>query len=66
MQQNLQQNKDLVKRVFDSVFDKYDLMNDLMSLGAHRLWKKELIKMINPINGQKLIDVACGTGDIGK
>ena len=66
MQQNLQQNKDLVKRVFDSVFDKYDLMNDVMSLGAHRLWKKELIKMINPINGQKLIDVACGTGDIGK
>ena len=66
MQQNLQQNKDLVKRVFDSVFDKYDLMNDIMSLGAHRLWKKELIKMINPINGQKLIDVACGTGDIGK
>ncbi len=66
MQQNLQQNKDLVKRVFDSVFDKYDLMNDVMSLGAHRLWKKELIKMINPMNGQKLIDVACGTGDIGK
>ena len=52
MQQNLQQNKGLVQSVFDSVFDKYDLMNDLMSLGIHRLWKKELIYMINPTYNQ--------------
>ena len=66
MQQNLQQNKGLVQSVFDSVFDKYDLMNDLMSLGIHRLWKKELIYMINPTYNQKLIDVGSGTGDVAK
>jgi len=66
MRQNLQQNKGLVQSVFDDVFDKYDLMNDLMSLGIHRIWKKELIQIMNPSSRQKLIDVACGTGDIGK
>tara|TARA_Y100000590_G_scaffold301642_1_gene340073 strand:- start:132 stop:836 length:705 start_codon:yes stop_codon:yes gene_type:complete len=66
MQQNLQQKKGLVKNVFDKVFDKYDLMNDIMSLGIHRVWKKELIYMMNPTIGQKLLDVACGTGDIAK
>ncbi len=66
MQQNLQQKKGLVENVFNKVFDKYDLMNDLMSLGIHRIWKKELIYMMNPSIGQKLIDVACGTGDVAK
>ena len=66
MQQNLQQNKGLVKSVFDTVFDKYDLMNDIMSFGVHRIWKQELIYMINPSNKKKLIDVASGTGDIAK
>ena len=66
MQQNLQQNKWLVQNVFNSVFDKYDLMNDLMSFGVHRLWKKELIYMMNPIYKQKLIDVGSGTGDVAK
>ena len=41
-------------------------MNDLMSLGIHRLWKKNLLNMMNPSKKQKLIDVACGTGDIAK
>ena len=66
MQQNLQNKKGLVKNVFDQVYDKYDLMNDFMSLGIHRIWKKSLINMINPSNDQKLIDVGCGTGDIAK
>ena len=66
MQQNLQQKKGLVENVFNKVFDKYDLMNDLMSLGIHRIWKKELIYMINPSIGQKLVDVASGTGDVAK
>ena len=66
MQQNLQNKKGLVKNVFDQVFDKYDLMNDFMSLGIHRLWKKNLLNMMNPSPNQKLIDVACGTGDIAK
>ena len=66
MQQYLQNKKGLVQGVFDQVFDKYDLMNDFMSLGVHRLWKKNLINMMNPSKNQNLIDVACGTGDIGK
>ena len=66
MKQHLQQNNRLVQNVFNNVFDKYDLMNDIMSLGAHRIWKKELIHMINPFKEKKLIDVASGTGDIAK
>ena len=66
MQQRLQQNNGLVKKVFNSVFNKYDLMNDIMSFGIHRLWKKELIHILNPSEKTKLIDVGCGTGDIGK
>ena len=66
MQQYLQNKKGLVQSVFDRVYDKYDLMNDFMSLGIHRIWKKNLINMMNPSLNNKLIDVACGTGDIGK
>ena len=66
MQQYLQNKKGLVENVFDQVYDRYDLMNDFMSLGIHRLWKKNLINMMNPSPNQKLIDVACGTGDIAK
>ena len=64
MQQYLQNKKGLVQNVFDQVYDRYDLMNDFMSLGIHRLWKKNLINMMNPSLNQNLIDVACGTGDI--
>ncbi len=66
MQQYLQNKKGLVQNVFDQVYDQYDLMNDIMSLGVHRLWKKNLINMMNPSFNQNLIDVACGTGDIAK
>ncbi len=66
MQQYLQNKKGLVQNVFDQVYDQYDLMNDFMSLGVHRLWKKSLLNMMNPLPHQKLIDVACGTGDIAK
>ena len=66
MQQYLQNKKGLVESVFNKVNDKYDLMNDFMSLGVHRIWKKSLIQMMNPSEDKKLIDVACGTGDIGK
>ena len=66
MQQYLQNKKGLVKGVFDQVYNRYDLMNDFMSLGVHRIWKKNLINMMNPSKDQNLIDVACGTGDIGK
>lgn len=57
----------LVNQVFASVAGRYDLMNDLMSGGLHRLWKRELITMLNAPRGEtpfKLLDVAGGTGDI--
>jgi len=66
MQQYLQNKKGFVQGVFDRVYDKYDLMNDFMSLGIHRIWKKNLINMMSPYSKKNLIDVACGTGDIGK
>ena len=54
----------VVTKVFEEVFDKYDLMNDLMSLGIHRLWKRTFINWLNPQKNTKLVDVASGTGDI--
>jgi demethylmenaquinone methyltransferase/2-methoxy-6-polyprenyl-1,4-benzoquinol methylase len=66
MQQFLQNQKGLVQKVFDKVYDKYDLMNDFMSLGIHRIWKKDFMMMMSPSLNKKLIDVGCGTGDISK
>ncbi len=66
MQQYLQNKKGLVQNVFDQVYDRYDLMNDFMSLGIHRIWKKNLLNMMNPSHNKKLIDMASGTGDIAK
>ncbi len=66
MQQYLQNKKGLVQNVFNQVYSKYDLMNDFMSLGIHRMWKKNLLNMMSPSLKSNLIDVACGTGDIGK
>lgn len=54
----------LVRGVFDNVAVKYDLMNDLMSGGLHRLWKNRLVRMIRPRDSQTFLDVAGGTGDI--
>lgn len=54
----------LVRAVFDSVAPAYDAMNDLMSLGIHRTWKRVLLDRLAPRPGQALIDVAGGTGDV--
>lgn len=54
----------LVRQVFDRVAPRYDLMNDLMSAGLHRLWKTTLVDTLNPRPGMTLIDVAGGTGDV--
>jgi demethylmenaquinone methyltransferase / 2-methoxy-6-polyprenyl-1,4-benzoquinol methylase len=57
----------LVNQVFASVAERYDLMNDLMSGGLHRLWKRDFITWLNPPKGEqtyRLLDVAGGTGDI--
>ena len=55
----------LVGQVFSSVAGKYDLMNDLMSLGIHRLWKRFTIDQTRARPGQQVLDVAGGTGDLG-
>jgi demethylmenaquinone methyltransferase/2-methoxy-6-polyprenyl-1,4-benzoquinol methylase len=54
----------LVKEVFSSVAARYDLMNDLMSAGVHRIWKDALVEWLNPQPGWRCLDVAGGTGDI--
>ena len=54
----------LVHGVFTSVASRYDVMNDFMSLGIHRLWKRYLIDRLSPEPGEKFLDVAGGTGDI--
>ncbi|WP_051212245.1 class I SAM-dependent methyltransferase [Rubritepida flocculans] len=54
----------LVREVFDSVAPRYDVMNDLMSLGVHRVWKRIFVNAIQPRPGETLLDLAGGTGDI--
>jgi demethylmenaquinone methyltransferase/2-methoxy-6-polyprenyl-1,4-benzoquinol methylase len=66
MKTDYKNSKRFVSRVFQDVFNKYDLMNDLMSLGVHRLWKKKFINWLNPQKNTVLLDVASGTGDIAK
>lgn len=56
----------LVRGVFDRVAGRYDLMNDVMSAGVHRLWKQVMIDWLDPQPGQRLIDVAGGTGDVAQ
>src|SRR5437660_1489761 len=63
----LSDKQTLVNDVFHSVAQRYDLMNDLMSAGLHRLWKQAMINALNPPRGEKpfaLLDLAGGTGDI--
>lgn len=66
---NIHQNKNkkkIVQEVFNKASDNYDLMNDLMSLGSHRLWKKQMINNLNIKNNDSIIDMASGTGDLSK
>ena len=56
--------KPMVRAVFDSVAPRYDMMNDLMSLGVHRLWKREFVQGLDPRPNRTLLDLAGGTGDI--
>ena len=59
-----QEKTKLVNSVFDQVYKSYDLMNDIMSFGVHRIWKKNLVSWMKPQLGNKIIDVASGTGDL--
>ena len=64
MKITIQDKNKLVNTVFSKVSSKYDLMNDIMSLGIHRLWKEKFVDWLNPQPHTKLVDVASGTGDI--
>ena len=64
MKSTIQDKNKLVNSVFSQVYKKYDLMNDIMSLGVHRVWKEKFMDWMNPQPNTKLIDVASGTGDI--
>ncbi|MFM7754434.1 MAG: class I SAM-dependent methyltransferase, partial [Cyanobium sp.] len=53
-----------VRRLFDQIAPRYDQLNDLLSLGLHRLWKRQALAWIQPAAGQHLLDLCCGTGDL--
>lgn len=59
-----QEREQRIRRVFEAVATRYDLMNDLMSMGIHRLWKRTLVRMAAPAPGQCIVDLAGGTGDV--
>src|SRR4051812_46234602 len=59
-----EEKPELVRGIFSSVARRYDLMNDLMSAGVHRLWKDQFVDWLNPQPGMATLDVAGGTGDI--
>ena len=56
----------LVQKLFSEVSKKYNLMNDIMSFGTHRIWKKRLIEIMNINSNERIIDVGSGTGDLSK
>ncbi len=60
----LEEKAERVRGVFDSVASRYDIMNDLMSFGVHRLWKRFAIEMSGVRAGQRVLDLASGTGDL--
>ncbi|BCU08085.1 bifunctional demethylmenaquinone methyltransferase/2-methoxy-6-polyprenyl-1,4-benzoquinol methylase UbiE [Allochromatium tepidum] len=60
----VQEKAKRVREVFDSVATRYDVMNDLMSLGIHRLWKRHAIELSGVRRGQRVLDLASGTGDL--
>jgi demethylmenaquinone methyltransferase/2-methoxy-6-polyprenyl-1,4-benzoquinol methylase len=60
----ISEKEKLVKKVFNDVANKYDLMNDLSSFGLHRIWKRQAVKLMNLDIGDSVLDVASGTGDM--
>jgi len=53
-----------VRQLFEAAAPRYDQLNDLLSLGLHRLWKRQAIAWVNPQPGQRCLDLCCGTGDL--
>jgi demethylmenaquinone methyltransferase/2-methoxy-6-polyprenyl-1,4-benzoquinol methylase len=59
-----QRRAERVQDLFAAVAPRYDLINDLQSFGLHRVWKRRLLRMANPRQGEKALDICCGTGDV--
>ncbi len=57
-------NNKAIEEMFNSISSKYDFLNDIFSFGLHRFWKRRLLDILNPISGEKWIDICCGTGDM--
>ena len=57
-------NTRAIEEMFNSISSKYDFFNDMFSFGLHRFWKRKLLDILNPIDGEKWIDLCCGTGDM--
>ncbi len=57
-------NPQAVEQLFNDVAANYDFLNDLLSLGLHRLWKRKLLSWVEPLKGQRWVDLCCGTGDM--
>jgi ubiquinone/menaquinone biosynthesis methyltransferase len=53
-----------VRGLFEDIAPRYDTLNDLLSLGLHRLWKRQAVQRLRPAPGQRLVDLCCGTGDL--
>ena len=53
-----------VKNIFNKISFKYDFLNNLLSFGLHRLWKRKLVNLLEPLNGEDWADLCCGTGDL--
>ena len=53
-----------IENLFNDIAPDYDRLNDLLSLGLHRLWKRQLLSWLAPVSGEKWLDVCCGTGDL--
>ena len=51
-----------VKNIFNKISHKYDFLNNLLSFGLHRLWKRKLVNLLEPLNGEDWADLCCGTG----
>ncbi|OQX46722.1 MAG: bifunctional demethylmenaquinone methyltransferase/2-methoxy-6-polyprenyl-1,4-benzoquinol methylase, partial [Candidatus Sedimenticola endophacoides] len=61
---NTEEKQGRVRQVFDSVASRYDLMNDLMSMGVHRIWKRFAVELAGIRPGHRVLDLASGTGDL--
>ncbi len=53
-----------VKNIFNKISNKYDFLNNLLSFGLHKLWKRKLVDLVEPLNGEDWADLCCGTGDL--